>query len=340
MSDLQGLQPLIDDVRDAVRRGAGSIPADFAAALARAHELAPDRVAASIGVDDPAVIDIRGGDRGTPAAEAALDGIVGETRASVLRMVGELRMRSIPQAPLPARRHGAQRWIIGAALAAAAVVATIGGYRFVELARERQASVPADQAFHIDASGQTDGSVVEIAPAPTPVAPKPKSTPSLGPAPLERTIAAPPGESPKSIVRRAAGLDRSGRDDKLRVLSAEAHGLWKQGDVRGAEKGFEAITKEGGGGVQVELAWADLFSLARQSGDAARRTARWSAYLAAFPRGRFADDARAGLCRASKEAKCWSAYLRDMPKGSYRAEAESALADSGPQGRDDRSGVQ
>ncbi|HET6585565.1 MAG TPA: hypothetical protein VFG69_19030, partial [Nannocystaceae bacterium] len=109
MSD--DLQPLIDDVRDAVRRGAGSIPADFATALARAHELAPDRVPAAIEVDDPAVIDIRGGDRGTPAAEAAVDGVVGDARASVLRMVGELRMRSIPPPPLPVRRPAAPRWI-------------------------------------------------------------------------------------------------------------------------------------------------------------------------------------------------------------------------------------
>ena len=323
MSD--GLQPLFDDVRATVQRGAGSIPPDFAGALARARALAPERVAASVDVEDPAVIDIRGGDRGTPAAEAALDTMVEDSRAAVLRMVADQRMRSIPPLPLPVQRRSASRWIVGGLLAAATVVATIGGYRFVELAREREQPTAADQAFHLDATDEHDGSAVEVEPAPSAVAPKPKTMPSLGPAPLEQTIAAPRGDSAKSIVRRAAGLD----DDALRTLSTEAHALWKNGDLRGAEQRFETITKKGGRSVQVELAWADLFSLARQSGNDSRRTARWTAYLASFPRGRFADDARAGLCRAKKDPVCWAAYLRDLPKGSYRGEAEAALAVEG-----------
>jgi len=43
-----------------------------------------------------------------------------------------------------------------------------------------------------------------------------------------------------------------------------------------------------------------------------------------FPEGRFADDARAGLCRrdASDRPACWRAYLEAFPEGSYRAQAE------------------
>jgi hypothetical protein len=327
------LQSLVDDVRETVRRSAGSIPPDFAGALARARELAPERfagsperLAGSVAVDDPsAVIDIRGGDRGTPAAEAVVDALVEDSRAAVLRMVGGQRMRSIPPLPVPSTRRSASRWIVGGLLAAAAVLVTIGGYRFVELAREREASATVDQAFHLDATDEQDGSTVEVEPAPTAVVPKPKAPPSLGPAPLEHTALAPRGESAKSIVRRAAGLD----DGELRTLASEAHTLWKKGDLRGAEQRFEAITKKGGKSVQVELAWADLFSLARQSGSDSRRVARWKSYLALFPRGRFADDARAGLCRASKDARCWAVYLRDLPSGSYRAEAESAIATTG-----------
>jgi hypothetical protein len=319
-----GLQPMLDDVRATVRRAASSIPPDFAGALARAHELAPDRVA-TIDVDDPAVIDIRGGDRGTPAAEAALDDVVVDARAAVLRMVAEQRMHSIPPAPLPAQRRSASRWVIGGLLAAAAVVAAIGGYRFVELARQREASAAVDQAFHLDASTPEEGGAVEVEPAPRVLPPKPKSTPTLGPAPLEHTIAARPTESAKALVRRASGLD----EHELRTLSEDAHARWRSGDRRGAEQRFEAITKKGGRGVQVELAWADLFALARQSGDAKRLATRWKAYLAAFPRGRFADDARAGLCRASGDAKCWRAYLKELPRGSYRSEAEAALVGAG-----------
>lgn len=323
MSD--GLQPMLDDARDAVRRGASSIAPDFAGVLARAHELAPARVAAPIDVDDPAVIDIRGGDRGTAEAEAALDVVVDDARAAVLRMVSEQRMRSIPPAPMPARRRSPSRWVIGGLIAAAAVVAVVGGYRFVELARQRDGSPTADQAFHLDASPPDDGDLVEAEPEARAQSPKPKATPGLGPAPLEHTVAAPRTESPKALVRRASGLD----EDELRALSQEAHARWRSGDRRGAEQRFEAITKKGGRGVQVELAWADLFALARQGGDATQRNARWKAYLAAFPRGRFADDARAGLCRASGDAKCWSAYLKALPGGSYRAEAEAAIARDG-----------
>jgi hypothetical protein len=322
MSD--GLQPMLDDVRATVRRAASSIPPDFAGALARAHELAPDRVA-TIDVDDPAVIDIRGGDRGTPASEAALDDVVVDARAAVLRMVAEQRMHSIPAPPMPVRRRSPSRWVIGGLLAAATVVAAIGGYRFVELARERDSSATADQAFHLEASTPDEGdAAVDVEPEPRAQPPTPKSTPSLGPAPLEHTVAAPPTE-PKALVRRASGLD----EDELRKLSEEAHARWRSGDRRGAEQRFETITKKAKRGVQVELAWADLFALARQSGDAKRRVSRWKAYLAAFPRGRFADDARAGLCRAGGDAKCWSAYLKELPRGSYRAEAEVAIAGGG-----------
>lgn len=323
MSD--GLQPMLDDVRDAVRRGASSIAPDFTDVLARAHELAPHRVAAPTDVEAPTVIDIRDNHRGTPASEAALDVVVDDAREAVLRMVAAQRMRSIPLAPVPVRRRSPSRWVIGGLVAAAAVVAAIGGYRFVELARQRDAMPTADQAFHLEASPPDDGSVVEVEPESRVPSAKPKAVPELAPAPLEHTVAAPRTESPKALVRRASGLD----EDELRALSQEAHARWRSGDRRGAEERFETITKKGRRGVQVELAWADLFALARQSGDAKRRAARWKAYLAAFPRGRFADDARAGLCRTSDDAKCWRAYLAAHAQGSYRAEAEAALARDG-----------
>lgn len=319
------IQPLIDDVRTAVRRGAGSIPPDFAAVVARARELAPERAYAAAPVDDPTVIDIRGGDRGTPAAEAALDDLFADTRASVQRMVGTQRMRSIPPLPAPMRRRSASRYVVGAVHVAAAVALSFGGYRIVDQARQSEVVPAADQAFHLDATDRDESGEVEIDDTDPALAPQIPSVPELAPAPLETTVATPPAESPKSVVRRAAGLD----DARLRTLAAEAHALWRKGDLRGAEQRFETITKKGGRSVHAELAWADLFALARQLGDGSRRTARWKAYLAAFPRGRFVDDARAGLCRSSKDTKCWRAYLRDLPKGSYRGEAESAILRDG-----------
>jgi len=319
-----GLQGLLDDTHEGVRRVAASVPPDFSAVLARAHELAPERIPADVGVADSAVIDIRSNDRGSVQHEAALDGLFADVRAAVLRRVADRRMHSIPALPVPVRRRTASRWIAVASLAAAALALAIGGYRWVEHAREDQAA-PADQAFLIETPEQDTGDVVEVLPAPLPVVPRPGPTTGLAPAPLERVVATPTAESPRNVVRRAAGLDA----DHLRALADEAHALWRKGDLRGAESRFLTITRKGGRSVQAELAWADLFALARQMGDDSRRLSRWKAYLGAFPRGRFADDARAGLCRAKPDAACWRAYLRDVPKGSYRAEAEAALVKLG-----------
>jgi hypothetical protein len=321
------LQPLLDQVAAAVRRNASAIPPDFAGALARARELAPESIAACVDVDDTAVIDIRGGDRGSAASESAVAAIVDDTRAAVLRMVAAQRMRSIPPPPVPAGRRPRSRWIVGGLLAAASIVFAIGGYRFVELARERESGASADQAFHLEATSPAENSVIETVPDSDPPASKPKPVLPLGPAPLEPVVQATPQESAKSIVRRAAGLD----DAALRRAAEEAHALWRAGDLKAAEQRFESIVAKGRRGVLIELAWADLFSIARQRGDDDRRVARWRSYLRAFPRGRFADDARAGLCRTGGGAKCWRAYLDDLPRGSYRHEAEAAIAgDGGP----------
>lgn len=319
------IQPLIDDACAAVRRGAGSIPPDFAAVIARVRELAPHRACAPAPLEDPAVIDIRGGDRGTPAVEAALDDLFADTRASLQRLVGKQRMRSIPLLPTPPRRRPTSRYVAGAMLVAAAVALSFGGYRIVDQARHSNAEPAAEQAFHLEATDRDESGEMEIDEADRNLAPRRPSVPELAPAPLETTIATPPMESRKTVVRKAAGLG----DDRMRTLAAEAQALWRKGDLRGAEQRFEAITKNGARSVHAELAWADLFALARQLGDGSRRTARWKAYLAAFPRGRFVDDARAGLCRTAKDTNCWRAYLRDLPKGSYRGEAESALLREG-----------
>ena len=77
----------------------------------------------------------------------------------------------------------------------------------------------------------------------------------------------------------------------------------------------------------VEMAHADLFTLASQARDVGLLRKRWKAYLGRFGRGRFADDARAGLCRTAAAAQrdgCWAQYLEDFPKGSFRAEAQRA----------------
>lgn len=68
--------------------------------------------------------------------------------------------------------------------------------------------------------------------------------------------------------------------------------------------------------------------LARQIRGGDGQVAVWREYLAAFPAGRFADDARAGLCQrapADARAACWREYLERHPAGSHRRQAEAVV---------------
>jgi hypothetical protein len=110
-------------------------------------------------------------------------------------------------------------------------------------------------------------------------------------------------------------------------LEREANEAWRAGRLDAAESAFRriiALDKKGSWG---ESAYGELFTLQRQRGRSS--VGLWKAYLRRFPAGRFADDARAGLCRrASGEQKvaCWSDYLEAMPRGSFRRQAQRELA--------------
>lgn len=112
-------------------------------------------------------------------------------------------------------------------------------------------------------------------------------------------------------------------------LDAEAHAAWKAGDLKKASARFELITKLGQRGQLAELAYGDLFTLARQRKNGKAQAKLWRTYLRRFPNGRFADDARSGLCRraaSGDKVECWSEYLDDMPRGAYRGEAQREIA--------------
>jgi hypothetical protein len=98
-------------------------------------------------------------------------------------------------------------------------------------------------------------------------------------------------------------------EQRLRVLDARAQQRWAAGDLAGARKDFRAIVRIGGRRKQVELAYAELFALARQGGQPLPPL--WRAYLRRFPKGRYAAEASAGLCRAASpqtRADCWDAH--------------------------------
>jgi len=117
----------------------------------------------------------------------------------------------------------------------------------------------------------------------------------------------------------------------LAALSAEAKEAWHAGDLDKAERLLRVVTARGGRSGRVQDAFADRFLIAHQRGQKKQRRQLWRSYLRRFANGRYADDARAGLCResgADKRAACWSAYLRELPTGSYRSEAHRQLGAS------------
>lgn len=127
----------------------------------------------------------------------------------------------------------------------------------------------------------------------------------------------------------------SSLDDRLRALEVEAATAWRGGQLDDAVSALERIIELGGTRRRVEAAFADLFAITRQrsAGETRERelASLWSRYLERFPRGRHADDARAGLCRiapTNERETCWREYLEGHPDGEHVDAARRALGSS------------
>lgn len=316
------LDGLVTDARASLERARRAVPPDFAAVLAKARAEQPDLPAVAPELDDAddepgaEVVDIRQRPR-VAAGPDPVDDLVDGARGSIERMVEQRRMRPIPPMPRPIVPRRRLALVVGAAgLLAAALVATFAGVRWVEHAQQLEADATHAQAAQVgQAQPDAPADVVDVvveperprvrASAPPPEEPEPVVVPQPEPAPERASKPATP-------------------PDRLRALSEQARTLWRDGDRTGAEAKFLQVVNQGGRSSLAELAWGDLFTLARQQGDDARLAKRWRSYLARFPKGRYADDARAGLCRrAGDGGQCWRDYLRDFPRGSYRAEASA-----------------
>ncbi len=317
---------LLDDARELLARERAAIAPDFAAVLARAQRgVSAELDDASLDAHEN-VVDIRTRGR-AGGADALVDGLVGDAREVIEQAVARRRMRPIPEpfaAVRPRRRIGTIA--VGVGLVAAALVVVFAGVRVVERLRASEPEPLREQAFRSQVEGAREGVALPREPEPPPSVRDREASPPA-PAELEPEVVVPPAIAAPERAAPKSTPDR----DQLRVLADEAHALWRAGDRTGAARKFERIVALGKRTSQAELAYGDLFALARQQGDPAVEQKRWKAYLGRFPRGRYADDARAGLCRRDRDPQsCWAAYLRDFPRGSYRAEARGIVGEEPP----------
>lgn len=126
---------------------------------------------------------------------------------------------------------------------------------------------------------------------------------------------------PKAVTLggKKPGLKKLSLDDRLRRLEAQAQKAWKAKDRQLAREKFEQIISLAPQSSFAQWAWGDLFLLAKQDGEREARRALWTQYLAAHPKGRFADAAFAGLCSSAGQASksCWQSYLKAFPRGAF-----------------------
>ncbi len=315
---------------------------DFAAMLARARELDPDvvseaalaRVAAL-----PPVIPLARAERAAPRDDAAaLAPFTMALRAELDAKIAERRMASIPPPPLP--RRGRRFGLVVGLVAAAAAALVLVFVRPTELARRAVdtgveanaagAGAPGGAARRVD--GALERHVLEasegVATTEQPVLP---DSPSLAaadePSPGAATREGPARDEGASARPRARTRPAEPRPEPS--LEDEAQALWERGELAAAEQKLREIVAIAGRGGRSELAYGDLFALVRQLRGADGQVAVWREYLERFPAGRFADDARAGLClRATDDARgsCWRDYLERHPRGIHQEQAEAALA--------------
>ena len=148
----------------------------------------------------------------------------------------------------------------------------------------------------------------------------------------ERTAGAEPalrGEAPRSRPRRpeARPVEATTEEAAWVALDRAAREAWRRGDTEEARALLSALVRSDAAAATIELAYGDLFVLARQAGDRPALARLWQRYLARFPRGLYAEDARVGLCRRASGAEagdCWDMYLQTWPEGAYAGEARGA----------------
>lgn len=298
--------------------GAAAVP-DAADVLARARAIDADAVPASWSAKlEDEIIPLA--ERRALAREhdedAGVAAFAGALRGAIERGLQERGMAEIP--PPPRRTRPRVALGVGLALLAAGLVATLA--TLTPRWMQRDADNDASSAMQTLQRGEATDAWQASEGAPShDAAPRRAAPPRLEPTPpsaREGTTGEATSESRSPIKRAAPTLDE---------LAAQAEAAWRAGELDVAEQRLRRIIARAGRSQRAELAWGDLFALARQRDGVRGPVPHWRAYLRQFPRGRYAEDARAGLCRQTEgdadTRACWSEYLSAHPAGSHAREA-------------------
>ncbi|MCA9707976.1 MAG: hypothetical protein KDK70_19140 [Myxococcales bacterium] len=342
MSGSNDLRPFVEALYaelDAKAREHRPVP-DLAGVLARAEALDPGAIPA--GLRDSMPLD--DGPDEPEREDAGLLVFAEALRERHEQVLHERRHAPIPAPPSLERRPRWLPWVLGVAAAAIVAVAIGAGLSAVEGQRQRDPSAmeaersrfPLGTGGSVSHRGGSAEPVVRL-PEPEPE-PEPESEPE--PEPELEVIASPATTEGQSDA--LAGDESTGGSPEPAVakptmstasLEAEARRAWGRGELAQAERLFRIIVRREGRSSRAELAYGDLFSLARQRRGPSGQADVWREYLRRFPRGRYAQDARAGLCRrepAERRARCWQRYLDAHPQGAHAAEARAAVSKAPP----------
>lgn len=320
MSDERGrmlLASLLDDAVAEQDEAACRVELDFADVVARAGRNDPSRPARL--VDEAQRLAAMREDQLFAAARIGdLDALVEATRSRLV-IVGAANDRAgVPPmrvSQLP-RHRGA--WAAAIAIAALFVAAISLGWGLSVHTLERVDTDEYSGANKVADDGEWSEARIDDTPRPHP---RPRVQPAPAPAARAPAPVAPAPTHSRVVARPSVG-------ERLEAIDARGRAAWKRGDLAAAEAAFTELVRIGGRRPIVDIAYGDLFELARQRRDPASEARLWRTYLKRFPNGRYADEARAGACRrAQGEAAraCWRSYLADRPHGTYRDRARAAL---------------
>ena len=166
--------------------------------------------------------------------------------------------------------------------------------------------------------------LAETSPRPAPAQPATQIVePDPEPAAEPEIVLTPEPETKTAPVPKVKATTRTKADDAA-TLEARAQAAWAAGDLALAERLLRKVIKTTSSRSRREQAYGDLLSLLELRGDQTRTRKLWRTYLRKYPRGRYADDLQARICRSEATSACWSDYLKKHPKGAHRREAESA----------------